>query len=369
MGQRHPPLEALVISQSFWAGKRVLVTGHTGFKGSWLVLWLHSLGAKVSGYAFAPPSNPSLWSQLALSSQIVDKTADVRDLDQLTSAFAEHRPEIVLHLAAQSLVRPSYDDPVATYATNVMGTVNVMEAARRSKSVRVLVNVTSDKCYENREWVWGYRESDAMGGYDPYSNSKGCAELVTASYRNSFFHPDKYAEHGLALASVRAGNVFGGGDWALDRIVPDVMRAALAGRPARVRNPNSIRPWQHVLDPLHGYLTLAEQLWSDPAKAGGWNFGPAEQDAVPVGKLTNMLVSQWGDGATWAADSGQHPHEANYLKLDCSKARSLLGWQPILPLPTALQWAVDWYKAYSRLENLQAVCIEQIRRFEELAKQ
>ena len=358
-----------MISRNFWSGKRVLVTGHTGFKGSWLVLWLHSLGAKVSGYALEPPTNPALWSQLDLASQIATDTADIRDLERVTRAFKERQPEIVLHLAAQSLVRPSYEDPVATYATNVMGTVNVLESARRTKGVRVLINVTSDKCYENREWVWGYRESDAMGGYDPYSNSKGCAELVTAAYRNSFFNPEKYTEHGLALASVRAGNVLGGGDWALDRIVPDVMRAALEGRPARVRNPNAIRPWQHVLDPLHGYLTLAERLWTDPAKAGGWNFGPAEQDAIPVGKLTDLLVSQWGDGASWAADPGSHPHEANYLKLDCSKARSLLGWHPILPLPTALQWAVDWYKAYARRANLQAVCLEQLRRFEDLARQ
>ena len=351
-----------------YKNKRVLLTGHTGFKGSWLALWLHSLGATVSGYSLEPPTRPALWRQLNLDSEIETKLSDIRDLENLTKAFGEFQPEIVLHLAAQSLVKYSYDEPVETYAINVMGTVNVMEATRRTKSVRVLINITSDKCYENREWVWGYRESDAMGGYDPYSNSKGCAELVTDSFRNSFFNIKNHIEHGVAVASVRAGNVFGGGDWALDRIVPDVMRAAIAGRPARVRNPNSIRPWQHVLDPLHGYLTLAEHLWSDPTKAGGWNFGPADQDTINVGQLTNLLISQWEDGASWTADCGQHPHEANYLKLDCSKSRSLLGWRPILTLSTALKWTIDWYKAYSRQENLQAVCIEQISKFEELAK-
>jgi len=333
-------MESLVTRSEFWSGKRVLVTGHTGFKGSWLVLWLHAKGAKIAGYALAPPTEPALWSLLGLSNEIRDEVADVRDLPALTRAFAAFRPEVVFHMAAQSLVRPSYEDPVETYSTNVMGTVHVLEAARRCPEVRVVVNVTSDKCYENRERDRGYRESDAMGGSDPYSGSKGCAELVTAAYRNSFFPADKYREHGVALASARAGNVIGGGDWAQDRLVPDLVRAALDGRPARIRNPDSTRPWQHVLDPLHGYLMLAE-----------------------------LLVSRWGEGASWAADAGPHVHEANYLKLDCSKARSQLGWRPKLALPVALDWTVEWYRAYARRADLQVLCREQLRRFEGLAAQ
>jgi CDP-glucose 4,6-dehydratase len=362
-------MESLVIKRDFWVDKRVLVTGHTGFKGSWLTLWLHALGAKVAGYSLEPPTAPSLWSLLKLSSRVPADTADIRDLTRLQSAFAERQPEIVFHLAAQALVRPSYDDPVSTYATNVLGTVHVLEAARRTKSVRAIVNVTSDKCYENREWERGYRESDAMGGSDPYSSSKGCAELVTAAYRNSFFPAGKYREHGVALASARAGNVIGGGDWAQDRLVPDLVRAALDGCPARIRNPNSTRPWQHVLDPLHGYLMLAERLWGEPGLAGPWNFGPAENDAVSVGKLAELLVSQWGEGASWATDAGTHVHEANYLKLDCAKARSQLGWRPNLALPVALDWTVEWYRAYARRADLQVLCREQLRRFEGLAAQ
>lgn len=362
-------MESLVIRSEFWSGKRVLVTGHTGFKGSWLVLWLHARGAKIAGYALAPSTEPALWSLLGLTNEIRDEVADVRDLPALTRAFAAFRPEVVFHMAAQSLVRPSYEDPVETYSTNVMGTVHVLEAVRRCPEVRVVVNVTSDKCYENREWDRGYRESDAMGGSDPYSGSKGCAELVTAAYRNSFFPADKYRELGVALASARAGNVIGGGDWAQDRLVPDLVRAALDGRPARIRNPDSTRPWQHVLDPLHGYLMLAERLWKEPGLAGGWNFGPAGDDAVSVGKLAELLVSRWGEGASWAADAGPHVHEANYLKLDCSKARSQLGWRPKLALPVALDWTVEWYRAYARRADLQVLCREQLRRFEGLAAQ
>jgi CDP-glucose 4,6-dehydratase len=354
----------VVIARDFWSGKRVLVTGHTGFKGSWLVLWLNALGAEVAGYALEPPTQPSLWRQLNLASEIRDDAADVRDLPRLAQAFDAFRPEVVFHLAAQSLVRPSYEDPVATYATNVMGTANVLEAARRARGVRALVAVTSDKCYENREWDRSYRESDAMGGHDPYSSSKGCAELVTAAYRNSFFPPGRYSEHGLALASARAGNVIGGGDWAQDRLVPDLMRAALENRPARIRNPDSVRPWQHVLDPLHGYLMLAERLWQDPGFAGGWNFGPAEEDAVPVGKLADLLASRWGAGPSWQANPGPHPHEARYLKLDCAKARSQLGWRPKLALPAALDWTVEWYRAFAGRADVRALCLEQIRRFE-----
>jgi CDP-glucose 4,6-dehydratase len=353
-----------VIARDFWSGKRVLVTGHTGFKGSWLVLWLHALGAKVAGYALEPPTQPSLWQALALK-ETRSEIADIRDLERLSRTFAEFRPEIVFHLAAQSLVRPSYDDPVGTYTTNVLGTAHVLEATRRAGRVRVLVNVTSDKCYENREWERGYRESDAMGGHDPYSSSKGCAELVTSAYRNSFFPPDRYSEHGLALASARAGNVIGGGDWARDRLLPDLMRAARDGRPAQIRNPNSIRPWQHVLDPLHGYVMLAERLWTEHELASGWNFGPAEEDAVPVGKLADMATARWGKDAGWIADAGPHPHEARYLKLDCSKARAQLGWRPRLGLASALDWTVEWYRAHADGRDMRTLSLEQIRRFED----
>ncbi len=359
-----------MITRDFWSGKRVLVTGHTGFKGSWLVLWLHALGARVTGYALQPPTDPALWNSLILSEPFRSEIADIRDAERLVHLFRQVQPKLVFHLAAQSLVRPSYEDPVATYATNVMGTLNVLEAVRRTGGVRAVVNVTSDKCYENREWHRGYREDDAMGGYDPYSSSKGCAELLTAAYRNSFFNPERHDTHGVSLASARGGNVVGGGDWAQDRLVPDVMRAALRGQPARIRNPSAVRPWQHVLDPLHGYLILAERLWRNGAEfAGGWNFGPAEEDAVPVRKVADQLVSRWGNGAGWIADPGPHPHEAHYLYLDCSKARSLLGWRPRLAFADALAWTVDWYRGYGRKADLKAICLEQIRRFEGLARQ
>ncbi|HEY6863575.1 MAG TPA: CDP-glucose 4,6-dehydratase [Burkholderiales bacterium] len=346
-------------NRDFWAGKRVFLTGHTGFKGSWLALWLHALGADVAGYALAPPTEPSLWDRLGLATRVRDERADVRDLDRLMRALAGFRPEVVFHLAAQSLVRPSYADPVATYATNVLGTVHVLEAARRTDSVRVVVVVTSDKCYENREQDRGYTEEDAMGGHDPYSSSKGCAELVTAAYRRSFFGK------GAVVTSARAGNVIGGGDWAADRLVPDLVRAARSGLEARIRNPNATRPWQHVLDPLHGYLILAERAWGDPALAGGWNFGPDERDAVPVGRIADEFASRWGAGAAWAADGGEHPHEARYLKLDCAKARSRLGWAPRLPRAAALDWTVEWYRADAAGADVRALSLEQIRRYEE----
>jgi CDP-glucose 4,6-dehydratase len=367
MGRRFAALESLVSTHDFWSGKRVLVTGHTGFKGSWLALWLHALGAKVMGYALEPHSQPSLWRQLTLSSLIPARIADIRDLARLRDAFTEFQPEVVFHLAAQALVRTSYEDPIVTYSTNVMGTANVLEAVRGVSGVRAVINVTSDKCYENREWNRGYREDDAMGGYDPYSSSKGCAELITAAFRKSFFNPGNYCDHGVALASARAGNVIGGGDWAHDRLVPDVMRAMLSGKRARIRHPNAVRPWQHVLDPLRGYLLLAERLWTDgPEFSGGWNFGPAEEDSTSVGIVVDELVSGWGNGAGWVADPGPHPHEAHYLRLDCSKARSLLDWEPKLAITDALAWTVDWYRGYGRNADVEAICLQQINRFEEL---
>ena len=357
----------MVIRRDFWAGKRVLVTGHTGFKGSWLTLWLRALGANVSGYALEPPTDPALWRQIGLESEVGSHVADVRDFPALAQVFAQMRPEVVFHLAAQSLVRPSYQDPVATYATNVMGTVHLLEAVRKTPGVRVVVNVTSDKCYENHEWTRGYREDDPMGGRDPYSSSKGCAELVTAAYRSSFFSKDADS---TALASVRAGNVIGGGDWAADRLVPDFVRATRRGLPVRIRNPKATRPWQHVLEPLYGYLSLAELLWNEgPVHAGGWNFGPADVDAVPVEKVVSTLVSLWGSPAGWAADPGPHPHEAHYLKLDSSKSRSQLRWEPRLDLQTALAWTVEWYKGVTDDADARTLCLKQIESYEELARQ
>jgi CDP-glucose 4,6-dehydratase len=354
-------VEGVVVNPAFWKGKRVLLTGHTGFKGSWLSLWLQSMGAQVVGYALAPPTNPSLFEVAEVGKEMTSIIGDIRDLERLRAAFAEHRPEIVFHMAAQSLVRYSYIEPVETYSTNVMGTVNLLEAVRGMDSVKAVVNVTSDKCYENREWVWGYRENEAMGGYDPYSNSKGCAELVTASYRNSYFHPEKYKEHGVALASCRAGNVIGGGDWAEDRLIPDIMRAITQGEPVHIRNPHAIRPWQHVLEPLAGYLLLAQKLWEEGAAYGeGWNFGPNDEDAKPVSWIVERLTKVWGEGASWEPDGGDHPHEAHYLKLDCSKAKARLDWLPRWHLDETLGEIVDWQKKYQQGADMKAVTLEQI---------
>ncbi|GBL44295.1 similar to CDP-glucose 4,6-dehydratase [Sulfuriferula multivorans] len=347
---------------NFWEGKRVLLTGHTGFKGGWLSLWLQSLGANVTGYALHPPTQPSLYEVARVSDGMCSHIADIRDLDRLVAVMRETQPEIVIHMAAQALVRHSYVNPVETYATNVMGTVNLLEAVRQVGGVRVVVNVTSDKCYENREWIWGYREHDPMGGYDPYSSSKGCAELVAAAYRNSFFNPEAFETHGVALASVRAGNVIGGGDWAEDRLIPDFMRAIMAGRPVVIRSPHAIRPWQHVLEPLSGYLLLAQHLWTDgPAFAEGWNFGPVDEDAKPVEWIVEQLTSLWGDGAAWELDSRPQPHEAHYLKLDISKARMRMGWRPRWHLLHTLERIVEWHRAWQRGEDMRALCLRQIQ--------
>ena len=347
--------------REFWKGRRVLVTGHTGFKGSWLSLWLQSLGAEVAGYALNPPTNPSLFEIARVSEGMNSVIGDVRDLDKLKSVFSDFRPEIVFHLAAQPLVRKSYVDPVETYSTNVMGTVNLLEAVRQTSSVRVVVNVTSDKCYENREWIWGYRENEPMGGYDPYSNSKGCAELVTSAYRNSFFHPSRHGEHHVAVASARAGNVIGGGDWATDRLIPDILRAMEKSEPVVIRNPHAIRPWQHVLEPLSGYLILAQKLHEEgSAFAEGWNFGPADEDAKPVEWIVESMVESWGRGASWKLDGGNHPHEAHYLKLDCSKARLKLNWHPRWNLGTALEKITEWHRSYLEKGDMQAFTLKQI---------
>jgi len=361
---RQGTVEGVEVNPVFWNGKRVLLTGHTGFKGSWLSLWLQSMGAQVVGYALAPPTNPSLFEAASVGKGMTSIIGDIRDLEQLRKVFAEHRPEVVIHMAAQPLVRYSYIEPVETYSTNVMGTVNLLESVRSTDSVKAVVNVTSDKCYENREWVWGYRENEAMGGYDPYSNSKGCAELVTAAYRNSYFHPDKYKEHGVAIASGRAGNVIGGGDWAADRLIPDIMRAITDGRPVNIRSPHAIRPWQHVLEPLSGYLVLAQKLYEEGAAcAEGWNFGPNNEDAKPVQWIVEKLTTAWGEGASWALDGGDHPHEAHYLKLDCSKAKIRLDWHPRWPLDETLSSIVDWQKKYQQGADMKAVTLAQIDRY------
>lgn len=353
------------MNPAFWSGKRVFLTGHTGFKGSWMSLWLQSLGVELTGFALHPPTQPNLFEEGKVTQGMRSIIGDIRDLTCLQKAMQEYQPEIVIHMAAQPLVRYSYTNPVETYATNVMGTVHMFEAVRHTPSVKAVVNITTDKCYENKEWAWGYRENEPMGGYDPYSNSKGCAELVTSAYRSSFFNPHEYHKHGVAIASVRAGNVIGGGDWAIDRLIPDILTAFEAGRPVTIRNPNSIRPWQHVLEPLRGYLMLAEQLYAHgPAFAEGWNFGPNDEDARPVEWIVNELSSIWGQGATWQLAEGDHPHEATYLKLDISKARSQLHWQPALRLGEALKMIVEWTKQRQAKADIRTITLDQIKTYQ-----
>lgn len=347
------------VDPEFWRGRRVLVTGHTGFKGAWLSLWLQSLGARVTGFSDRVPTQPSLYELARVGEGMESVEGDVRDAEAIAAALTGCEPEVVIHMAAQPFVRRSFAQPRETYETNVMGTVNVLEAVRGAESVRAVVNVTTDKCYENREWEWGYREDEPMGGHDPYSSSKGAAELVTSAYRRSFFSdPD-----GVRLASARAGNVIGGGDWGEDRLVPDAMRAALADEPVRVRNPNSIRPWQHVVNPLSGYLVLAQALWSSPEQARAWNFGPTDEEARPVGWLVERLAELWPERVRWELDEGPHPHEANYLKLDSSRARARLGWQPLAPLDAALVETAAWYRELEAGTEMRQVTLDQLERF------
>jgi CDP-glucose 4,6-dehydratase len=355
----------MAVSSDFWQGRRVFVTGHTGFKGSWLSLWLQELGAKVSGYALPPPTAPSLFQLARVEQGMQSDIGDVRDGEALADAMARAQPEVVFHLAAQPLVRRSYAEPVETYSTNVMGTVNLFEAVRRTASVVAVVNVTSDKCYENREWLWGYREEEALGGRDPYSSSKACAELVTAAYRHSFFSTGE----GPAVASARAGNVIGGGDWAADRLIPDMLRALNAGTAVRIRNPAAIRPWQHVLEPLSGYLTLAERLVGHGAEyVGAWNFGPTEVDAKPVGWLVQEFARLWGPDARWEMESSVQPHEAACLKLDSAKAATRLGWRARWPLDRALAAVVEWHRNQQAGEDMSLVTRQQIRAYQDETK-
>lgn len=350
-------------SPNFWAGKRVLVLGHTGFKGAWLTLWLRRLGAEISGLSL-PPEQASLFVAAGIENAIDGYYADIREVKSVIEVLEKTRPEIILHLAAQSLVRRSYHDPVETYATNVMGTVHVLAAAHAVETVRSVVVVTSDKCYENREWLWGYREDEPMGGHDPYSSSKGCAELVTAAWRKSFCGPSRRR---LGLASARAGNVIGGGDWAVDRLMPDCIRALTSGQAIGIRNPASTRPWQHVLDPLCGYLVLAERLTEAPETYGeAWNFGPVDEDARSVGWIADRVISIWGEKARWEEVGGDQLHEAGALKVDAAKARARLGWSQALRLDQGIDWTVNWYKKFFSGEAALTLTEQQIDRYSKL---
>ena len=350
-----------MIDQDFWQGKRVFLTGHTGFKGSWLSLWLTSLGATVKGYALNPPTTPSLFNEAKVDSLIDSQIADIRDQDVLYESMTKFNPDILIHMAAQPLVRYSYEAPIETYEVNVIGTAKVLEVARSCPNLKAIINITTDKCYENDGRSEGYKENDPMGGYDPYSSSKGCAELVASAYRNSFFNPAKYNEHRVGLASARAGNVIGGGDWADDRLIPDILLAISDGRPVVIRSPNAIRPWQHVLEPLSGYLQLVQKLYEEGAAfAEGWNFGPNDEDAKPVQWIVEQLTEKWGEDASWKSDNTDHPHEANYLKLDCSKAKMQLDWQPRWSLTHTLEMIIAWQRAYMMKEDMKAKTLEQI---------
>lgn len=361
MGYRKSTLEDLVACMSFWQGKKVFVTGHTGFKGGWLSIWLQRLGAEVIGFSL-PPESPSLFVSGRVAEGMTSLTGNITDINALQQALSSCQPDIVFHLAAQALVRISYLNPVETFATNVMGTVNLLETVRHAESVKVIINITSDKCYENSGSLKGYRESDPMGGYDPYSCSKGCAELVTSAFRRSFLQ-----EQGVAVASARAGNVIGGGDWGRDRLVPDIIQNFLSKTSVLIRNPDAVRPWQHVCEPLAGYLMLAEKLWHEgSAFGGGWNFGPSEEESRPVSWIADYMCKRWGSGALWHHDKVDQLHEAYCLKLDCRKARETLSWRPKMDLPTVLDWTIDWYRAYADGNDMRDITEKQIEMFQEI---
>jgi CDP-glucose 4,6-dehydratase len=350
------------VEDNFWEGKRVFITGHTGFKGSWLSLWLQKMGSIVKGYALEPNTKPNLFTEARVGAKMTSEIGDITNLQQITESMVHFNPEVLFHMAAQPLVRRSYVDPVLTFSTNVMGTVNVLEAARKCSNLKAIVSVTTDKCYENKEWVWGYRENEPMGGDDPYSSSKSCSELVIKAYRKSFFNGA-----GLPyLASVRAGNVIGGGDWSEDRLIPDIIRAFEKGECVKIRNPDAVRPWQHVLEPLSGYLILAQNLHRHGVKfAEGWNFGPNEEGCKPVNWILEKMVANWGNGVFWQTDRNKHPHEANYLKLDCSKAAVYLNWEPKWNLGVTLEKTVQWYKQFNLGKNMQEECLFEIEEYQE----
>ena len=356
-----------LVARSDWQGRRVFLTGHTGFKGGWLALWLQQLGASIRGYSLDPPTTPNLFTELRLSELVEDIRGDLADSPKLTRAVQEFSPDIVFHLAAQPLVRRSYTDPVGTYVTNVLGTAHLLEAVRNTPSVKAVVVITTDKCYENREWVWGYREQDPLGGYDPYSSSKACVEILTASYRQSFFSSHDGSNHAVAVATARAGNVVGGGDWSEDRLIPDLIRGFLEGKPVRVRYPGAIRPWQHVLDPLAGYLALGQRLLKNDLKfASAWNFGPSDEETWTVGQVADEMASRWGNGASWETDGIPSQHEATYLKLDASKARAELGWAPRLKIENTLNWVVDWFQACHKSSDMREFTSRQISAYEKI---
>lgn len=352
------------IFNNFYSGKRVLVTGHTGFKGSWLSIWLHELGAEVIGVAKKPFTEHDNYVLSGIGQKIkADLRADIRDGERMKEIFRQYQPEIVFHLAAQPLVRLSYDIPVETYQTNVMGTINVLEAIRVTDSVKAGVMITTDKCYENKEQIWGYRENEPMGGYDPYSSSKGAAEIAIASWRRSFFNPKDYEKHGKSIASVRAGNVIGGGDWALDRIIPDCIKALEAGKPIEIRSPKAVRPWQHVLEPLSGYMLLASKMWDAPTKyCEGWNFGPKAESITDVWNVASMVIENYGSGELKDLSDPDALHEAGLLMLDISKAGFMLGWEPRMDIDQCIQLVVDWYKRYKE-EDAYTLCAEHIEKY------
>ncbi len=352
------------LNADFWAGKKVFVTGHTGFKGGWMSLWLHSMGAEVKGYALAPSTEPSFYEAARLDELIESEIGDVRDAQKLAASVQAFRPDVVIHMAAQPLVRYSFAEPLETFETNVMGTANLLEAIRSVGTVRAVVNVTTDKCYENKEWHWGYREDEPLGGYDPYSASKACSELVTSSFRQSFFNSADYETHGCAIASGRAGNVVGGGDWSPDRLIPDILRDFENGKAVAIRNPNSIRPWQHVLEPVSGYLLLAQNLFEHGVEFGeAWNFGPDESSAKTVEYLVSQMVAHWDGDASWTVDDGPHPHEAQYLKLDCSKARNELRWYPKWGIAATLEAVVGWHRAFLAGDDMRDYSLAEIKRY------
>lgn len=367
MGEGGSPLEGVVMAVDFWNGRRVFVTGHTGFKGGWLAIWLKKLEAVVAGYSLAPLAKPNLFEVANVSVGILNVIADINDGERLKTEMRRFEPEVVFHLAAQPLVRRSYDYPLETLKTNIMGTANVLEAIRQAPTVRAVVIVTTDKCYDNKDWDWGYRETDALGGYDPYSSSKAAAEIVTASYRNSFFTLDRYREHRVALATARAGNVIGGGDWSPDRLIPDLLRAFETGRPIVLRNPGSVRPWQHVLEPLSGYLQLARKLVeAGPAFADSWNFGPSENDSISVLEIVNKMNNNFRFPVKVEAVSSPQPHEAKVLRLDTSRARVNLGWRPVLTIDTAINWVVDWALSHQSGQDMHAATGQQIESYHAL---